>query len=142
MMRLIFHRRSSIQGKETMTRLKTLETLEGDSPIACCVPLSVSGLTDEEATATATLFKALSDPARVRILNLLLSADGPICVCDMTPITGLAQPTVSHHLRKLMETGLLKREERGTWAYYSVNEDAMARLRQVTDVRKGARWST
>lgn len=123
-----------------MTRLKTLGTLEGEaSPIACCAPLSVTGLTDQEATATATLFKALADPARVRILNLLLSAEGPVCVCDMTPTTGLSQPTVSHHLRKLMEAGLLRREERGTWAYYSVDEEAMARLRHVTDVRKGTR---
>jgi ArsR family transcriptional regulator len=126
---------------EDMTRLKTLEPLDGQSSVVgCCAPLSATGLTDEEARATAGLFKALADPARIRIVNLLLSSETPVCVCEMTPATGLAQPTVSHHLRKLMEAGLLQREERGTWAYYSVDEEAMDRLRHVADIRKGTRW--
>ena len=109
-------------------------------PVACCAPLSASRLTDEEARATAELFKALADPARVRLLNLLLEAGAPVCVCDMTPATRLAQPTVSHHLKKLVDAGLLRREQRGARGYYSVDEEAMARLRQVTDVGKGTRW--
>ena len=120
-----------------MPRLKQLEV--SPPAIACCAPLAATDLTDEEAAATARLFRALGDPARVRIMNLLLSADEPVCVCDVTPATGLAQPTVSFHLRKLLEAGLLRREERGTWAYYSIDDEAMARLGLVADVRKGTR---
>jgi ArsR family transcriptional regulator, arsenate/arsenite/antimonite-responsive transcriptional repressor len=117
--------------------MKTVELLE--PAIACCAPLAATNLTDEEAEATARLFKALGDPARVRILNVLLYADEPVCVCEFVPATGLAQPTVSFHLKKLLEAGLLRREERGTWAYYSIDDDAMIRLGHVADVRKGTR---
>jgi len=109
-------------------------------PVLCCAPIAATGLTDEEAEATARLFKALADPARIRLINALLSADRPVCVCDLTPATGLAQPTVSHHLRKLLDAGLITREERGTWAYYSVDEEAMRRLGYVADAGKGTRW--
>lgn len=122
-----------------MPRLRLLTS--GGPAIGCCAPIAASNLTDQEAEATARLFKALADPARVRILNVLLTSDRPVCVCDLTPTIGLSQPTVSHHLRKLLEAGLLRREERGTWAYYSVDEEAMEQLRLVTDVRKGIRWS-
>lgn len=120
-----------------MSRMRTVDLLE--SAIVCCAPLAATGLTDDEAEATARLFKALGDPARVRILNMLLYSDEPVCVCDFMPATGLAQPTVSFHLRKLLESGLIRREERGTWAYYSVDGGAMDRLRHVVDVRKGSR---
>lgn len=120
-----------------MPRLKQLELAE--PAIACCAPLAATGLTDEEAEATARLFRALGDPARVRILNVLLSSDEPVCVCDLMPATDVSQPTVSFHLKKLLEAGLLRREERGTWAYYSIDEEAMARLGLVVDVRKGTR---
>ena len=102
-----------------------------DSPAACCAPLDAAGLSQDEANATAKLFKALSDPHRVRIVNLLSVSDEAICVCDLTGPMGLAQPTVSHHLKKLLDAGLLHREQRGTWSYYSLNTDAMARLRDV-----------
>ena len=102
-----------------------------DSPAACCAPLDAAGLSQDEANATAKLFKALSDPHRVRIVNMLSVSDEAICVCDLTEPMGLAQPTVSHHLKKLLDAGLLHREQRGTWSYYSLNTDAMARLRDV-----------
>lgn len=123
-----------------MSRMRTVDLLE--PAIVCCAPLAATGLTDDEAEATARLFKALGDPARVRILNMLLYSDEPVCVCDFMPATGLAQPTVSFHLRKLLEAGLIRREERGTWAYYSVDGEAMDRLRHVVDVRKGTRRTT
>lgn len=104
--------------------------------VACCAPLAATGMSDDEVDATARLFKALSDPARVRLVNLLLAAAEPVCVCDLTPATGLSQPTVSHHLRRLLDAGLLRREERGTWAYYSVDRAALARLRQITDLEE------
>jgi ArsR family transcriptional regulator, arsenate/arsenite/antimonite-responsive transcriptional repressor len=121
-----------------VARMKIHE--ERQPAVVCCAPIAATKLTDEEAEATAGLFKALADPARIRLLNALLSADRAVCVCDLTPATGLSQPTVSHHLRKLMDAGLISREERGTWAYYSADEEAMRRLGYVADVRKGARW--
>ncbi len=78
-------------------------------------------LADDEAAATATLFKALGDPARVKIVNLLATTDAPVCACDFEPALGLSQATVSHHLRKLTDAGLLEREQRGKWAYFSLN---------------------
>ena len=120
-----------------MPRLKMLDVQE--SAVSCCAPLAATALTQDEAEATARLFKALADPTRVRILNLLLSSDEPVCACDLFPATELTQPTVSFHLKKLLEAGLIRREERGTWAYYRVDDGAMARLRHVADVRKGTR---
>jgi ArsR family transcriptional regulator len=104
-------------------------------PIACCAPLSASTLTDEEAEGTAALFRALGDPARVRIVNLLATAGGEVCGCELTGL-GLAQPTVSHHLKKLHEAGLLEREQRGKWAYYSLKRDAVRKLAAVADLKE------
>lgn len=106
-----------------------------DTPVACCVPLGAPSMTDEEVTATATLFKALADPQRVRIVNLLAGASESACVCDLTAPLGISQPTVSHHLKKLVAAGLLNREQRGTWAYYSLNRGAMRRLADVADLQ-------
>jgi ArsR family transcriptional regulator, arsenate/arsenite/antimonite-responsive transcriptional repressor len=105
---------------------------------ACCVPLGSPSLSDPEAEATARLFKALADPHRVRIINLLATSPDPVCVCDFTGPLGLSQPTVSHHLKKLLAAGLLDREQRGTWAYYTLNRDALGRLAAVADLQ-GAR---
>ena len=104
-------------------------------PVACCAPLSASGLSDEEAEATAELFKALSDPARVRIVNVIAQARGEVCACDFNDALGLAQPTVSHHLKKLTEAGLLEREQRGKWAYFSLKRDAVDKLATVADLK-------
>jgi ArsR family transcriptional regulator len=98
------------------------------SPAQCCVPLTAAGMTSGEAETTASLFKALGDAHRVRIVNLLATAQEAVCVCDLTDFLGLAQPTVSHHLRKLVDAGLLTREQRGVWAFYSLREDAVRRL--------------
>jgi len=107
------------------------------APAACCAPLAAPALSDTEAAATAALFKALADPHRVRIVNLLATSTGPVCVCGLTGPLGLAQPTVSHHLKKLVDAGLLAREQRGAWAYYSLDRQAMARLAAVTDLDLG-----
>ena len=107
------------------------------APVACCDPVAASGITPEQAATLAAVFKALADPHRVRIVNLLANAEEPVCVCDFVPLLGLAQGTVSFHLRKLLDVGLLQREQRGTWAYYSLNRTGLAGLRDVftTDVR-------
>ncbi|CAN5778992.1 metalloregulator ArsR/SmtB family transcription factor [soil metagenome] len=107
-------------------------------PAECCAPLRAAVLSPDEAAATATLFKALADPHRVRIVNLLAGSDRPVCVCDLTAPLGISQPTVSHHLKKLTSAGLLDREQSGTWAYYSLNADAMRRLADVASL-EGAR---
>jgi ArsR family transcriptional regulator len=106
------------------------------APIACCAPLAAPVISDEQAEATAEIFRALGDPARVRIVNLLATSDGPICTCDLMPSLGLGQPTVSHHLKKLTEAGLLDREQRGKWAYFSLNKDALRTLAAVADLKE------
>jgi ArsR family transcriptional regulator, arsenate/arsenite/antimonite-responsive transcriptional repressor len=106
----------------------------GATPVTCCAPLGTPSLSDEEIGATAALFKALADPTRVRLVHLLATAAGPACVCDLTVPLGVSQPTVSHHLRKLRDAGLVDREQRGTWAYYSLNRAALRRLAEVADL--------
>ena len=105
--------------------------------INCCAPLDAPTLTEEEAFATADLFKALADPARVRIVNRIAARGGAVCACDLYEPLGLAQPTVSHHLKRLVEVGLLEREQRGKWAWFSLSRDAVEKLAAVADL-KGA----
>jgi ArsR family transcriptional regulator, arsenate/arsenite/antimonite-responsive transcriptional repressor len=107
-------------------------------PIVCCAPLASPLLSDQEADATAALFRALGDPARVRILNLLATTEEPVCVCNLVEPLELSQPTVSHHLKKLTDAGLLDREQRGKWAYFSLNEEAMTRLAGLADLTREA----
>ena len=106
-----------------------------DDPVACCAPLDAPALSEEEASATAGLFKALADPARVRIVNLIARSDGPVCACNLNEPVGLAQPTVSHHLKKLTDAGLIEREQRGKWAYFSLRRDAVERLAGVANLK-------
>lgn len=99
--------------------------------IDCCRPLAAETLEDGEAEATAQLFKALADPARVKIVNRLAQSGGPVCVCEFMPLLGLSQATVSFHLAKLARVGLLKREQRGKWAYFSLNAESAGRLASI-----------
>jgi ArsR family transcriptional regulator, arsenate/arsenite/antimonite-responsive transcriptional repressor len=105
------------------------------APVACCVPLAAPTLEADEAAAIAELFKALADPARVRIVNRLATAAEPVCACEFEPALGLAQPTVSHHLKTLTRAGLLEREQRGKWAYFSLRRDAVETLAAVADLK-------
>jgi ArsR family transcriptional regulator len=113
-----------------------LPLLDPTAPIACCAPLATPLLSDEEAEATATLFRALGDPARVRILNSLATAEEAVCGCELVEPLGLSQPTVSHHVKKLVDAGLLEREQRGKWAYYSLNHEATATLAALVDLKE------
>lgn len=102
-----------------------------------CVPLTAAPLGKEEAVGLARKFRALADPARVRLLSMVAAHEnGEACVCDITDPLGLSQPTVSHHLKILVEAGLLSREQRGVWAFYSVVPEGLehlaAMLRQPT----------
>lgn len=108
-------------------------------PVRCCAPLADHLFNAEEAGATAELFKALADPARVRIVNLLAQAGEPVCACNLNEPLGLAQPTVSHHLKKLVEAGMLVREQRGKWAYFSLKRDAVEKLAAVADLKAACR---
>jgi ArsR family transcriptional regulator, arsenate/arsenite/antimonite-responsive transcriptional repressor len=105
------------------------------APLTCCAPLGASELDEVEAAATAEIFKALGDPARVRIVNVLARSGGSVCACEFEPALGLSQPTVSHHLKKLTEAGLLDREQRGRWAFFSLKRDAVEKLAVVADLK-------
>jgi ArsR family transcriptional regulator len=103
--------------------------------IDCCRPLGAGALADPEAEATAQLFKVLGEPARVKIVNLLATSGEAVCACEFIPALGLTQATVSHHLKKLTEAGLLEREQRGKWAFFSLNRDAVEKLAAVADLK-------
>jgi ArsR family transcriptional regulator, arsenate/arsenite/antimonite-responsive transcriptional repressor len=111
--------------------------MKGDGtlrPIACCAPLADPALSDDDAEATAELFRALGDPARVKIVNVLARQGEPVCACEFEPTLGLAQPTVSHHLKRLTQAGLLERQQRGRWAYYSLSGEALERLSALVEL--------
>lgn len=107
------------------------------APIECCAPLAAPVLSEEEAAGTAALFSALGNPARVRIVNLLAASDEPVCVCHLIEPLGLAQATVSEHLKRLVEAGLLLREERGKWSYFSLNSEAFERVAALAELPEG-----
>jgi ArsR family transcriptional regulator len=93
---------------------------------ACCPALLTSPISVQDADLAASIFKALADPARVRLLSLIASAgEGGACVCELVPPLELSQPTVSHHLKKLHEAGLISRERRRTWIYYRLRDEAV-----------------
>jgi ArsR family transcriptional regulator, arsenate/arsenite/antimonite-responsive transcriptional repressor len=97
--------------------------------VQCCTPLSGAPMADGEAVALERLFKVLADRHRVKILNILLRAgSGAVCVCEFQDALGLAQPTVSYHLKQLTDAGLLTREKRGTFAYFRPAPGALERI--------------
>lgn len=110
--------------------MKNLQTIE-----ACCSPLLQEPIAPAEARQLATAFKVLGDPARLRILSLVSAASaGEMCVCEMVGPLGLSQPTVSHHLKVLYDAGLLRREKRGTWAFYAIVPERLDALRNALSV--------
>jgi ArsR family transcriptional regulator len=97
--------------------------------IQCCAPLNGSPLSEDEATELERVFKALADRHRVKILNRLLAADGEaVCVCDFQDLLGLKQSSVSYHLKQLLEAGIVEREKRGSFAYFSLSDGALERV--------------
>ncbi|GGR66978.1 putative transcriptional regulator, ArsR family protein [Nocardioides luteus] len=108
-----------------MTLLPVLPSAAG----ACCSPVTGGVLEDEQAEALARTFKALGDPNRVKLLSIIAAADDQeACVCDLTEPVGLTQPTVSHHMKLLVDAGLVAREQRGRWAYFSIVPGALDAL--------------
>ena len=97
--------------------------------VACCSPLSREPLSEAAAERIAPLLKALADPVRLRLLSLVASHEGgEACVCDLNDAFDLSQPTISHHLKVLHESGLLDRSKRGVWVYYRIQPGALADL--------------
>ena len=100
----------------------------------CCSPLAQSALTAAEAKELASRVKALADPARLRLLSMLMASDGQeACTCDVTEPLGLSQPTVSHHFKVLAAAGLVVGERRGSWTYYRVVPEALTGIARVLD---------
>lgn len=92
----------------------------------CCSPLTRETITPENADELARSLKALADPARLRLISIVAASEGQeACVCDLTEPVGLSQPTVSHHLKVLVDAGYLEREKRGTWAYFRLTPGAL-----------------
>ena len=103
----------------------------------CCAPVT-GGLIDQAAAESlAHVFKALGDPTRVRLLSLIAAAeDGEACVCDLIEPVGLSQPTVSHHMKLLVDARLVSREQRGKWAYYRVVDETLVAMRQALEPKQ------
>jgi ArsR family transcriptional regulator len=98
----------------------------------CCAPLTSEPMTADVALTLARSLKALADPARLRLVSLVAAHEGgEACVCDLTEPVGLTQPTVSHHLKVLVDAGLLSRDKRGVWAYYALVPGALDALADV-----------
>lgn len=100
-----------------------IPTLPQPTPdqIACCTPMTGEVIDDAAAQSLARMFKALGDPNRVKLLSMIAAApDCEACICDLTDPIGLSQPTVSHHMKLLVEAGLVSRDQRGKWAYFRV----------------------
>jgi ArsR family transcriptional regulator len=115
--------------RQNQVMASSLPMLQPADLAACCSPVTGGVVTDEAAETLARMFKALGDPTRVKLLSLIAAApDGEACICDMTEPVALSQPTVSHHMKLLVDAGLATREQRGRWAYYRVAPGALRSL--------------
>src|SRR5256885_3799001 len=95
----------------------------------CCEPVVYPDVEREEAQRMAAIAKALGDPVRLQLVDVLRKHAGKVCVCELVPLFDLSQPTVSHHLKVLRDAGIVGSERRGLWAYYYVRPEAMTELR-------------
>src|SRR5690625_1676879 len=124
-------RRQSLREDGGVTAIPDIPELE----VACCAPPVPEPRAADEAPGLATIFQALADPARLRLLSIIASPQGgEACVCDLTEPVDLSQPTVSHHLKILTDAGLLTRDKRGKWVYYAVVPQALDTLGEVLRV--------
>jgi ArsR family transcriptional regulator len=111
-----------------MSKSQVLE-LTPVQAVACCSPLAREPLTAAQADQVAPMLKALADPVRLRLMSLIASHEGgEACVCDLNDAFDLSQPTISHHLKVLHESGLVSREKRGVWVYYRARTQALGDL--------------
>jgi ArsR family transcriptional regulator len=101
-------------------------------PAGCCTPLLREPITPSQAADLAQVLKALAEPVRLQLVSLVASHDGgEACVCELTEPLGLTQPTISHHLKILVDAGIFSRDKRGVWAYYSLVPGALHALAAV-----------
>lgn len=100
-------------------------------PLACCSPVSTDALEADQAELLATSFAALADPVRLRLLSFITSSPGEVCACDLVEPSGRSQPTVSHHMKILVDAGLVTREKRGLWVWYQPVRTRLDALRAV-----------
>lgn len=107
-------------------------TLLSQAVERCCATEGSAPISREDAEAVARLLKAVADPVRLRILGIVRCSPGhEVCACDLPEPLGLAQPTVSHHLKVLTEAGLIEREKRGTWAWFRVVPSRLEDVRSI-----------
>jgi ArsR family transcriptional regulator len=111
-----------------MSKLKELPVAQGATAAACCTPLAEQVLPADKAHDLAPAFKALGDPVRLQLVDVLRKHAGKVCVCDLVPLFDLSQPTISHHLKVLRQAGIVGSERVGLWAYYYVIPDTLKEL--------------
>ena len=99
--------------------------------VACCAPVREDALDEETAAILSRAFAALADPVRLRLLSFVASAGAEVCACDLVEPSGRSQPTVSHHMKVLVDAGLVTREKRGLWVWYAVVPERLDALRRV-----------
>ena len=103
----------------------------------CCAPVFHGKLSTQQAEDLAVTFRAIADPARLRVLSFIgTQPAAEACVCNLVDVVGLSQPTVSHHLKVLHDAGLLSREKRGTWVYYRLDRERLRELREALETRQ------
>lgn len=111
--------------------------------VTCCAPLTREPLTAPAAEALSRTLKAIADPTRLRLLSMVAAHEGAeACVCDLTEPLGLTQPTVSHHLKVLVDAGLLTRDKRGVWAYFALVPGALDSLAAVLSSQQPRAFAT
>jgi ArsR family transcriptional regulator len=108
---------------------KSLPLLTPVESVICCPPLTREPLSAQQADQVVPMLKALADPVRLRLMSIVASHEGgEACVCDLNDAFDLSQPTISHHLKVLHDSGLLERDKRGVWVYYRARLDALTGL--------------
>ena len=116
--------------KSALVTLQTFDRVKG-----CCQPVA-RPLADSHADELATVYRALGDPTRVQIIHILAAAADPVCVCDFTAAFDLGQPTISHHLARLREAGIVTSFKRGIWAFYQLNPEMSPAARSAVQLMR------
>ena len=112
--------------------MTTVLPVSATNALGCCAPITGAALSEQDAAVLAAKFKAIGDPTRLRLLSLIAAHDGgEACVCDLNEPLSLSQPTISHHLKVLVDAGLLTRSKRGTWSYYAIVPGSLEMLADV-----------
>jgi ArsR family transcriptional regulator len=117
---------------DSFDTVATMRDAAASDPVACCTPVRVQVPDDDTAEALARTFAALADPIRLRLLSCIASAQsGEVCACDLIEPSGRSQPTVSHHMKILIDAGLVTRQKRGLWVWYRLDPSRLDALRAV-----------